>query len=553
VAVIVEYTVNGHPDLTLLRRFVAGRLAEEEATEVAEHLEGCEACVEQLEAQPEEDALVDELRACALPEEAAAPDLRGRRVGRYELLEELGRGGMGVVYRAFDPRLKRDIALKLILAGEYADAEKRLRLRQEAEAIAALQHPGIVQVHDVGEADGFTYLALELLHPGGLHLLTGKGRRSQRWTAALMRQIAETLEHAHAAGFIHRDLKPENLLLAPSDDPLRLWPDPETLHADQPPRVKITDFGLCKPLDDDPRLTRAGVMLGTPDYMAPEQAPDSDAPVGAAADIFALGAILYELLAGEPPFHRDSMARQLKSLRDDEPRRPRTLVPGISRELESICLKCLEKEPARRYASARELADDLGRFLEGQPVLARPLTPWRRLVGWARRKPLLAGHLCIGLSLYLLHLFARWVMEIPEHVNVNPKAINLVFASWLAAAWGIEWIRQQPGRQRLAEFLFILLPLALFQTEHWLGTGPDETFIALFVLCIPGAALIRPEPRMIGLATLATLASYNLFAAIKHHQTFTLHTLEHILFFNIILLTLALVIYLLLRRIDGSS
>lgn len=541
--------MSGHPGNNELKAFVAGRTDPELLERIAVHLEACPTCVERLETLPDEDPLTRDLRACVAAEDSGVRDLRGRRMGPYELLEQLGHGAMGVVYRAFDLRLKRDVALKLILAGEYADPERRHRLRQEAETIASLRHPGIVQVYDVGEADGIVYLALELLHPGGLAVLTAHQRRPARWYAELVRQMAEPLHYAHQAGIVHRDLKPQNLLIAPSNDPQRYWPDLHHSAGSRPPQVKIADFGLCLALDEDSRLTKDGMMLGTPDYMAPEQVPDTTLPVGVTTDIFSLGAILYELLTGTPPFHANTLARHLQRLREDEPLAPRRSDPRIPLELEAICLKCLEKNPARRYQSALALADDLQRFLDGEPVLARPPSLARKVMLWARRRPVFAFHISAALLLYALHLVAMWVLQEPRHLGDAHDKFSVVILGWIAIAYLLERVRRHPGRRHFGEYLFALFPVALLHAEHWVGTGPDEVIVILFVLMIPAAALIRPTAGMILTVTAATLASFVVFVSWKAHiGTFT-YSPEFILFFSLVLFLLGLQTLLLVKRL----
>jgi serine/threonine protein kinase len=536
-----------HPHPEELQRFVTGRIDEARGDAIARHLETCPDCVARLEAMPGDDSLIRELRQCGDTATSAIPDLRGRRFGHFELLEELGRGGMGVVYRAFDLRLKRDVALKLILAGEFADPERRQRLRNEAETIAALQHPGIVQIHDVGEADGVMYLALELLHPGGLAVVAGSGRRSPRWCAALIRQLAEALQYAHDAGIVHRDLKPDNILLAPTADPRRPWPDLECPDGDEPPQVKIADFGLSKFADEETHLTRFGMMVGTPEYMAPEQAPDNDEPVGIAADIFAVGVLLYEMLVGETPFRADSLAGHLQRLRDAEPVPPRRRNRQVPRELEAICLKCLARKPAHRYPSAGALAADLQRFLDGEPVLARPHSSWRRAVLWARRSPAMATHISAALLLYGLHLLARLVLQEPVHV-ARAGQMPLVFLGWAILVAVIEWTRRRPRHRILGEYLFALLPLLLVHAEHLVDTGPDGIFATVFMLFIPSALLIRPKASMVGLMTPATMASFTLYAVIDNLGATPFYTLEGIVMFNLFLLIMGLIAWLLLRR-----
>jgi len=280
----------------------------------------------------------------------------------YEILDELGRGGMGVVYKAQDLQLNRVVALKMILAGSHASAGDRGRLRTEAEAIARLQHPNIVQVFEVGGHDGMPFLALEFC-PGGSLDRQLNGTPWQPLPAArLVETLARAMHAAHGKNVVHRDLKPANVLLT----------------ADGTPR--ITDFGLARKLDTVGQ-TVSGTIVGTPSYMAPEQASGGSKHVGPAADVYALGAILYELLTGRPPFKAATAFDTLMQVLENEPAPPRLLNQQLPLDLETICLKCLEKDPARRYASAADLAADLRRFLEGEPVTARSYNLLQRLAG----------------------------------------------------------------------------------------------------------------------------------------------------------------------------
>jgi WD40 repeat protein len=294
-------------------------------------------------------------------------------VAGYEILGELGRGGMGVVYRARQVGLNRLVALKMILAGSHAGAEDLARFRAEAEAVAALQHPNIVQIYEVGERDGLPYFSLELVEGGSLADRLDGTPWAARPAAELVAALARAMQYAHSRGVVHRDLKPANVLLA-------------TLEA----APKITDFGLAKQLDSAVGRTRTGAILGTPSYMAPEQAGGRRKEVGPPADVYALGAILYELLTGRPPFRAETPLDTILQVLDTEPVPPSRLLPKVARDLETICLKCLQKEPRKRYASAVELADDLQRFIDDRPILARPTSSWERLVKWARRRPAVA-------------------------------------------------------------------------------------------------------------------------------------------------------------------
>jgi serine/threonine-protein kinase len=301
------------------------------------------------------------------PDPAPPPPLTVEvRVPGYELLGEIGRGSMGVVYKAREQRLNRVVALKMILAGGHASANDLARFRREAEAVAALQHPHIVQIYAVGEAGGLPYCALEYVAGGTLAEHTDGGALPPRRAAELIATLARTVQYAHERNIVHRDLKPANVLLAEDGTP------------------KIADFGLAKRPGSATGPTQTGAILGTPSYMAPEQAGDGKR-VGPPADVYALGAILYELITGRPPFKAATPLDTMMQVVSDEPPPPRRLNPQVPRDLETICLKCLHKDPRRRYASAGELAEDLPRWLDGEPIRARPQGWGERLWRRARR------------------------------------------------------------------------------------------------------------------------------------------------------------------------
>ncbi len=290
------------------------------------------------------------------------------RVAGFEILEEIGRGGMGVVYRARHVRLNRIVALKMILAGGHASAAELQRFRVEAEAIAQLQHPNVVQIYSVGEQGGRPFFALEYVDGGSLGQKVAGRKLKAHKAAALVEQLARGIHAAHEEGIVHRDLKPANVLLAADGTP------------------KIVDFGLAKKLDAGHGKTQTGAVLGTPSYMAPEQAGGKK-EIGPAVDIYALGAVLYELLTGQPPFRGANSLETVLQVMAKEVTPPRQLQATVPRDLETICLKCLRKEPRERYATAEALADDLRRFLDGEPIRARPLGPLGRAFRWARRRP----------------------------------------------------------------------------------------------------------------------------------------------------------------------
>jgi WD40 repeat protein/tetratricopeptide (TPR) repeat protein len=308
----------------------------------------------------------------------------GVTVPGHEILGELGRGGMGVVYRARQTRLNRLVALKMILSGAHAGDDDRRRFLAEAEAVARLQHPNIVQIHEIGEADGNPFFSLEFCPGGSLAAKLAGTPLPPQEAARLVGVLARAVQAAHEAGVVHRDLKPANVLLLADGTP------------------KITDFGLAKKLDGAAGQTASGAVLGTPSYMAPEQAGGKTREVGPAADVYALGAILYECLTGRPPFRAATPLDTVLQVLSEEPVPPSRLLPGLPRDLETVCLKCLHKDPARRYASAAALADDMRRFQGGEPIQARPVGALERGWRWCRRNRAVAASLAAVAAALLL-------------------------------------------------------------------------------------------------------------------------------------------------------
>jgi WD40 repeat protein/tRNA A-37 threonylcarbamoyl transferase component Bud32 len=298
----------------------------------------------------------------------------------YEIEGELGRGGMGVVYRARQVKAGRSVALKMILSGAHAGSGELARFVREAEVVARLTHPNIVPVFEVGEYQGLPFFSMELVSGGSLDRRIAGTPQPPQQAATLVEKLARAVQAAHEAGVIHRDLKPANVLLVESSD--------TPLEKSTP---KVTDFGLAKRLDQANGPTQSGDVMGTPSYMAPEQARGLAKSVGPAADVYALGAILYELLTGRPPFRGATALDTLQQVVAEDPVAVRRLNPQVPRDLETICLECLRKEPPRRYTSAAKLADDLGRFLAGEPVVARPVGALERAAKWAKRRPAVAG------------------------------------------------------------------------------------------------------------------------------------------------------------------
>ena len=319
-------------------------------------------------------------------------DTGPRRLGDYELLEEISRGGMGVVYRARQLSLNRVVAVKVMVSGPFSGRDFVRRFQTEAEAAAALRHPNIVTIFEVGERDGTHFLAMEFVEGRNFSQLVRDQPLPASRAANYLHSIALAVQHAHDRGVLHRDLKPSNLLLDVFDQP------------------RITDFGLAKFLNRADEATLPGAVLGSPNFIPPEQAEGKFSAVAASADVYSLGAVLYYLLTGRPPFQGETFHEILAQVQGADPVPPRKLNPSIPPDLQTICLKCLHKEPARRYATARELADDLDRFRSGQPIRARPVSFAESLQLWCRRRPALAG-LVVALHLVFAAGLAGIVFE----------------------------------------------------------------------------------------------------------------------------------------------
>jgi eukaryotic-like serine/threonine-protein kinase len=304
----------------------------------------------------------------------------GERLKDYELLQELGRGGVGVVYKARQISLQREVALKMILAGEFAEEVQIKRFHAEAEAAAHLDHPNIVSIYEIGEQDGRHFFTMKLVHGESLVRKIPALQSDPRSGVIMLVKIARAVHYAHQRGILHRDLKPANILVDSQGEP------------------HVTDFGLATRLHSDTALTISGTILGTPAYMSPEQALGQTKQLTTATDIYSLGSILYHLIAGKPPFTGESAIKILRRVVDEEPTPLRQVAPTADPDLETICLKCLEKDPTRRYGSAEALADDLERWLRFEPIQARPGTPWQKSVKWVRRKPIVAALLALLLT-----------------------------------------------------------------------------------------------------------------------------------------------------------
>ena len=359
----------------------------------------------------------------------------------YEILGVLGHGGMGVVYRARQLKANRLVALKMIRAVEHATPHERLRFQIETEAVARLQHPHIVQMYEVGEVRGQPYFSLEFCDGGTLTEQLKKKRPSPREAAERIETLARAMHYAHLRGVVHRDLKPGNVLLTADGTP------------------KITDFGLAKRIDDEARdVSKSGAIMGTASYMAPEQAAGKVRDTGPAADVYALGALLYECLTGRPPFEGPQHV-VLASVLSDEPAPPSRLAPKVPRDLETICLKCLSKEPARRYASAEALAEDLRRFLADEPVQARPVGRLERAVKWARRRPTAAALLGVTV-LALVALVVLSANLVVARSDADEKRKDAEQQKGIAVAQKQEAQREAAKAEKASDYLVSVFELA---------------------------------------------------------------------------------------------
>jgi serine/threonine protein kinase len=423
------------PNRDTLERLLNNHLVDTELEELDRHVKSCASCQRTLDeltddtiwksgprhdlsflVATESGRAVDPLARTAVATDDAdehepprAPTMPG-----YEITGELGRGGMGVVYKARHVRLNRPCALKMILAGAHASPEHVARFINEAEAIARLAHPSIVQIRHIGEADGLPFLELEYVSQGSLDQQLDGTPWPPRKAARLAEQVALGIADAHRHGIVHRDLKPSNVLLADDGTP------------------KVGDFGLAKMLDSQSGLTQSESVMGSPSYMAPEHALGRAKAAGPAVDVYAVGAILYELLTGRPPFRGTTALETLEQVKTTEPVTPSRLVPGVPRDIETICLKCLQKEPSKRYETAQSLGDDLHRFQEGRPILARRTTSAERFWRWCRRNPWLAGANVAAATLTtilaVVSTFAAWTFRL-QRDQIGAEKLRVQFAN----------------------------------------------------------------------------------------------------------------------------
>jgi serine/threonine-protein kinase len=471
----------------------------------------------------------------AAPNEPAAE--LPRDFGPYELLEEIGRGGMGVVYRARQKSLDRTVAVKMILASYLASPEHVRRFQAEAKAAARLRHSHIVHVHEVGEVHGQHYFTMEYVEGESLARRFSRGPLDIEVTVRLTSDVARAVEHLHRQGVVHRDLKPSNILLDADGQPL------------------VTDFGLAKVFAPGSEMTATGVIAGTPAYMSPEQAAGRNAEVGPASDLYSLGAILYELLTGRPPFREENPLDTLLQVLGSEPAAPRSLNPRIPRALELIVLRCLAKSPAERYPSAAALADDLDHFARGEALLVRPPHLGQRLWRWARRQPALASRLGALAIFYLVEWvnYDRGLVDRAFHVKVS-----MIIGVWTLASIVCQQFLESRRWSILAQFVWGTVDSALFLAVLLVGDGLASPLVVIYPLLVVGAGLWF-RVRFVWFMTFLSLVSYAVLVADFYYRRVELQCLlvthgdRHVIFALTLVLLGAVVSYLVQRLRDLSG
>jgi eukaryotic-like serine/threonine-protein kinase len=464
-------------------RLQAGEKPDREAL-LHEHPELASAidCLEALEvlAPPARKAVP----ADATPSNAGLP----RDFGPYELLGEIGRGGMGVVYKARQKGLDRSVAVKMILAGHLASPELVRRFQAEAKAAARLRHSNIVHIHDVGQIDGQDFFAMEYIEGPSLAERILDGSVDFPTTVRLMVAVARAVEHLHQQGIVHRDLKPSNILLDADGQPY------------------VTDFGLAKVFAVGGNLTATGVIAGTPSYMAPEQAAGRRTRVSPASDIYSLGAILYELLTGVPPFRAETPLDTLMEVLSGDPVMPRTLNPQVPRGLELICLKCLAKEPEERYESAAALAEDLDRFARGDVLEVRPPTLLQQFWSWTRRQPALASRLG-ALGVFYTIETVNYLFGIGATDSSYHGPVSVIVAVWVAASIVCQRLLESRRWSLPAPFAWGTLDSLALLAVLLKGNGAASSLLVGYALIIVGSALWF-RVRFVWFTTLLSLLSY---------------------------------------------
>jgi serine/threonine protein kinase len=462
-----------------------------------------------------------------------------RRFGDYDLLEKIAHGGMGVVFKARQNSLNRIVALKMISAGEFAGPQEVERFHVEAEAAARLDHAGIVPVYDVGCHQGRHYYSMAFVDGKSLAERICDAPLPPRQAAMVVQQLATAIQVAHDQGIIHRDLKPGNVLMDEREQP------------------RITDFGLAKQVAAGSALTMSGVVLGTPSYMPPEQA--SGRPANEAADIYALGGILYATLTGSPPFEGSTQLDTILQVLHEEPVAPRKRNPRIPRDLEAICLKCLEKNAPDRYRNSSELAADLGRFLGGEPIHAK--NDWyRHLRRWTIREPVLAAHWAATIVLLLILAGSYWIWG----DNGDGRTYNLrllqgnsqILLGWAFVVWALQKLQNLFRTKAFVSFVWAAInPIFLTITLHWNGSSGEGAhlvwLLSLYFLLIVTTCFFR-RVELVAITTLFSLLGY-IGLARWHFEQSMLETPSYMVLFAVILAGTGVLSCLLTHRLRRLS
>jgi tRNA A-37 threonylcarbamoyl transferase component Bud32 len=459
-----------------------------------------------------------------------------RSFGQYELLCEIGRGGMGVVYKARQQDLDRLVAVKMILSHHLASADQVRRFQAEAKAAAKLRHSHIVPIHEVGQLHGQDYFTMEYIEGQSLAQLIQAGPVDVPTAVRIVSAIARAVEYLHRQGIIHRDLKPSNILLDALGEPY------------------LTDFGLAKFFAPDTQRTATGVIAGTPSYMAPEQASGHSSQIGPGADVYSLGAILYELLTRRPPFIEQNPLDTLLSVLSVDPMLPRRINPKIPRELELICMTCLRKSPEERYASAAELADDLERFGRGEPLKVPAPHLGQRFLGWTRRQPALASRLA-GLALFYVIDWVNYltgVIDVDFHIK-----ISIVLAVWVLGSVICQRFLETRRWSLAAPFVWGTLDSILFLIVLLVGDGVASALVVGYMLLIVAAGLWF-RVRFVFYMTVLSLLSYGVLLAdyyylwrpwLRPELNVPKFTLDRHIIFAVSLVMLASIVAYLVQRV----
>jgi serine/threonine-protein kinase len=499
--------------------------------ELADHLD----CLDDLEklAPPGEGADLQEQATMAWegspPSPSPAP-IPGTTFGQFELIRELGRGGMGVVYLAKQRDLDRHVALKMILSAFLASEEIIRRFHMEAKAAARLRHPHIVQVFETGQCHGQYYFAMEYIEGKSLEQRLEPGPMAPELAARILIQVARAVGHLHQHGIIHRDLKPSNVLI------------------DQAGHPYLTDFGLAKMLEGGGGKTTTGMVVGTPSYMSPEQAAGGK-DVSSLSDVYSLGAILYEMLTGRPPFHEATPLDTLVQVLEGEPAPLRQINPHVPRDMEVICLKCLDKTPGNRYASAAALADDLEHYLGGEAVEAKQHGLVQQLVRWGRRQPALASRL-LSLCLFIAIVQANYHMTtVRMHVHV---AVLIMLGLWGLGSWGCQALLRRPAWTARVPFIWSLLDTVLFTIIVYISDTYAGPVLVGFPALIVAAGLWF-RVRLVWFATGLTFIAYSILAIITTTRQQWADNPHHFLIFLTALIIIGFMVAYQVQRVRVLS